>query len=57
MANTKWKLRNMGDKVRRSNICLTRVPGAKGTEEILKEKVAENFLELKDSTPQTEGTQ
>lgn len=47
----------MGDKVRRSNICLTRVPGAKGTEEILKEKVAENFLELKDSTPQTEGTQ
>ena len=44
--------------MRRSNTHLARVLEAdKGTEEILKEKVTENFPDMKHTTPQTEGTQ
>ena len=52
MENMKRKLTNLEYKVRRPNIYLTRIPEkAKGTEGILKEMMAENIPELKDTNP------
>lgn len=56
--NMKWKLRNMEDKGKNSNIHLAGIPERdKGTEEILMEIIAENFPELKDTNPQIQETQ